>query len=163
LSERPHRKRTWAPKGQTPVLQYHFNWKTLSAVAGITFWNFYFRLFAGAIRSPQIIEFLTYLLRHLPSKLLIVWDGLPVHRSRAVWEFVRQQRGRIWLEFLPAYAPELNPTEYIWGHLKQHELANFCPKDLRELSGHAIRALKRMRRRPRLVMAFWEQADLFPL
>jgi transposase len=145
------------------VLQYHFTWKTLSVVAGITFWNFYFRLFPGAIRSPQIIEFLTHLLRHLPGKLLIVWDGLPAHRSRAVWEFVRQQRGRLWLEFLPAYAPELNPAEYIWGHLKQHEIANFCPKHLDELSLQAIRALKRMRRRPTLVMAFWQQADLFPL
>ncbi len=145
------------------MLQYHFTWKTLSAVAGITFWNFYFRLFAGAIRSPQVIEFLTHLRRHLRGKLLIIWDGLPAHRSRAVWEFVRQQRGRIWLEFLPAYAPELNPTEYIWGHLKQQELANYCPKDLSELSVHTIRALKRMRRRPSLVMAFWRQAELFPL
>jgi transposase len=163
LSERPHRKRTWAPQGQTPVLQYHFTWKTLSAVAGITFWNFYFRLFAGAIRSPQVIEFLEYLLRQIGGKLLIVWDGLPAHRSRAVWDFVRQQRGRIWLEFLPAYAPELNPTEYIWGHLKQHELPNFCPKDLSALGVAAIRTLKRMRRRPTLVMAFWQQAELFPL
>ena len=145
------------------MLQYHFTWKTLSAVAGITFWNFYFRLFAGAIRSPQVIEFLGHLLRHVGGKVLIVWDGLPVHRSRAVWEFVRQQHGRIWLEFLPAYAPELNPTEYIWGHLKQHELANFCPRDLSELGVAAVRALKRMRRRPSLVMAFWQQATLFPL
>jgi len=145
------------------VLQYHFTWKTLSAIAGITFWNFYFRLFPGAIRSPQIIEFLTHLLRHIPGKLLIVWDGLPAHRSRAVWDFVRQQRGRIWLEFLPAYAPELNPTEYIWGHLKQHEITNLCPKNLGELSLQAIRALKRMRRRPTLVIAFWQQAQLFPL
>jgi transposase len=53
--------------------------------------------------------------RHIPGKLLIVSDGLPAHRSRAVWEFVRQQRGNLRLEFLPAYAPELNPTEYIWG------------------------------------------------
>jgi len=66
----------------------------------------YFRLFPGAIRSPQIIEFL--------------WDGLPARRSRAVWDFVRQQQGRIWLEFLLAYAPVLNPTEYIWVHRKQH-------------------------------------------
>jgi transposase len=145
------------------VLQYHFTWKTLSVIAGITFWNFYFRLFPGAIRSPQIIEFLTHLLRHIPGKLLIVWDGLPAHRSRAVWDFVRQQRGRIWLEFLPAYAPELNPTEYIWGHLKQHEIANHCPKNLSELSLQAVRALKRMRRRPTLVMAFWQQAELFPV
>ena len=145
------------------MLQYHFTWKTLSVIAGITFWNFYFRLFPGAIRSPQIIEFLTHLLRHMPGKLLIVWDGLPAHRSRAVWDFVRQQRGRIWLEFLPAYAPELNPTEYIWGHLKQHEIANLCPKSLSELSLQAVRALKRMRRRPTLVMAFWQQAELFPM
>jgi transposase len=145
------------------VLQYHFTWKTLSVIAGITFWNFYFRLFPGVIRSPQIIEFLTHLLRHIPGKLLIVWDGLPAHRSRAVWDFVRQQRGRLWLEFLPAYAPELNPTEYIWGHLKQHEVPNLCPKNLADLSHHAIRALKRMRRRPTLIMAFWQQAELFPM
>src|SRR5665811_2113716 len=93
---------------QTPVLQYHFNWKSLSAIAGVTWWNFYFRLFPGAIRSPQIIQFLAHLLRHIPGKLLIVWDGLPGHRSRAVWQFVQQQKGRLWLEYLPAYAPELN-------------------------------------------------------
>jgi len=104
LSERPHRCRTWAPKGQTPVLQYHFTWKTLSAMAGVTWWNFHFRLFPGAIRSRQIIEFLTRLLRHIPGKLLIVWDGLPGHRSRAVWDFIRQRQGRLWVEFLPGCA-----------------------------------------------------------
>ena len=62
-------------------------------MAGVTWWNFYFRLFPGAIRSPQIILFLAHLLRHIPGKLLIVWDGLPGHRSRAVWEFVRRAEG----------------------------------------------------------------------
>ena len=110
LSERPHRCRTWSPRGQTPVLQYHFNWKTLSAIAGVTWWNFYFRLFPGSIRTPQVLEFLQHLLRHLDTKLLIVWDGAAIHRSRAVWDFVRRQQGRLWLEPLPAYAPELNPV-----------------------------------------------------
>jgi hypothetical protein len=54
------------------VLQYHFNWKTLSAMAGITWWNFYFRLFPAAIRSPQVILFLTHLLCHIPGSLLII-------------------------------------------------------------------------------------------
>jgi transposase len=54
---------------------------------------------------------------------------------------VQQQRGRIWLEFLPAYAPELNPTEYIWGHRKQQRTGHFCPKDLSELSVEAIERL----------------------
>ena len=145
------------------MLQYRFNWKMLSAMAGVTWWNFYFRLFPGAIRSPQIIEFLAHLLRHVPGKLLIVWDGLPAHRSRAVWDFVQQQRGRLWLEFLPAYAPELNPVEYLWSHWKQHELPNLCPKTFGQLSHHARKALRRMRQRPSLVIAFWRQAELFPL
>ncbi len=69
--------------------------------------------------------------------------------------------GRIEIEFLPAYAPELNPVEYIWGHWKQHEIPNFCPKDLVQLSQQARKALRRMRRRPTLVTAFWKQAKLF--
>lgn len=55
LSERPCRVRTWAPRGQTPVLQYSFSWKTLSVIAGVSFWRFYFRLYKGAIRTPQVI------------------------------------------------------------------------------------------------------------
>ena len=58
-------------------------------MAGVTWWNFYFRLFPGAIRNPQIIEFFSHLLRHISDRLLIVWDELPGHRSRVVWNFIR--------------------------------------------------------------------------
>jgi transposase len=142
------------------VLQYHFNWKLLSAMAGITWWRFYFRLFPGAIRGPQVIEFLTHLLAQLPGRLLVIWDGLPAHRSRLVQHWVASQQARLELERLPAYAPELNPVEYLWGYWKQHELPNFCPKNFAELSHHARRALRRMRRRPALVRSFWHQAQL---
>ena len=116
-------------------------------MAGITWWRFYFRLFPGAIRGPQVIEFLTHLLAHLPGRLLVIWDGLPAHRSRLVQHWVASQRARLELERLPAYAPELNPVEYLWGYWKQHELPNFCPKNFAELSDHARRALRRMRGR----------------
>ena len=144
------------------MLQYHFNWKTLSVIAGITPWNFYFRLHPGAIRAPQIVTFLKHLLRHIPGKLLLVWDRLPAHRSRLVQDFVAAQNGRIHTEYLPAYAPELNPTEYIWGHCKHHELPNACPKTFADLACGARRALTRMRRRPTLIIAFWKQASLWP-
>jgi transposase len=143
------------------VLQYHFRWKTLSMMAGITWWNLYFKLFPGPIRTPQIIEFLRHLLRHLGRKLLVIWDGLPGHRSHAVRDFVADQRGRLILEFLPGYAPELNPVEHIWSYLKSHEIPNLCPRELWQLSDAATSALRRMRRRPTLVAAFWKQADLF--
>jgi hypothetical protein len=57
LSQRPHRCRTWAPRGQTPILQYNFNWKTLSVAAGLTLWNFYFSIYAGAIKKEQVVDF----------------------------------------------------------------------------------------------------------
>ena len=98
------------------MLQYHFNWKVLSAVAGITWWNFYFRLYQRTIRAPQVVDFLVHLLRQLPGRLLAIWDRSKTHRSRLVGEFVAGQRGRLALDYLPAYAPELNPVEYIWGY-----------------------------------------------
>jgi len=160
LSERPTRVRTWAPKGQTPVLQYSFSWHQLSAIAGVTFWQFYFRLFPGSIKAPQIVEFLHALRGQIERPLLIIWDGLSAHRSRLVRRYVEADPIGIQLEFLPAYAPELNPVEYIWGYLKTHEIANLCARDLDQLSDFARRRLKSMQRRPALVTAFWKQAEL---
>lgn len=142
------------------MLEYNFNWKSLSAVAGLTFWNFYFRLYPGAVKSPQVIDFLQALVRHVASPLLLVWDGLPAHRSRLVRDFLQSLDGWIEWEYLPAYAPELNPVEYIWAYWKQHELPNLCPKDYWQLGEAARRTLRRMRRRPRIIRAFWEQAQL---
>ena len=162
MSQRPHRCRTWAPKGQTPVLEYNFNWKSLSAVAGLTLLNFYFRLYPGAVKSPQVVDFLAALRRHIRGPLLVVWDGLPAHRSRLVRDYLASLDGWIQVEYLPPYAPELNPVEYIWAYWKQHELPNVCPKDFWSLGQEARRTLGRMRRRPRLISAFWKQASLWP-
>lgn len=129
-------------------------------MAGITLWSCCFRLFPGSIKAPQVLEFLGHLQRHIGSRLLIIWDGLPVHRSRLVREFVAGLGGHIHLDYLLAYAPELNPVEYLWGHCKQHELPNLCPKDFAQLTRAARRALGRMRRRPTLVESFWKQAEL---
>lgn len=161
LSERPCRARTWAPRGETPVLQHRFSWHALSAIAGVTYWNFYFRLFPGSIKSQQIIEFLDALKRQINKPLLIVWDGLAAHRSRLVREYVDRFDGAIQLERLPAYAPELNPVEYVWAYLKNHALPNFCARDFAELTATARQKLSSMQRRPKLVTAFWKQAELF--
>ena len=63
------------------------------------------------------------------TALLIVWDRLPGHRGRLVHVYLAGLQGWIRTAYLPPYAPELNPVEYIWGYWKQHELPNFCPKD----------------------------------
>ena len=160
-SERPCRARTWAPKGQTPVLQYSFSWKQLSVIAGISYWRFYFRLFSGSIKSPQIVEFLKALSATIDKKLLIIWDRLQGHRSRLVREHLDAQKGEIVLEYLPPYAPELNPVERIWGYLKHHAMPNYCGQNLKDVAQRASSNLRSMQRRPRLIAAFWKQAELF--
>ena len=155
---------TWAPRGQTPILTFNFNWKSLSAIAGLTLRDFFFQLHEGAIKSPQVVAFLQALHRQVPGKIILLWDGAPIHRSREVTKYLETQAAWLHVERLPAYAPELNPVEYLWGYWKKTELANFCPKNIWELSHAASRALKRIRRRkgrPQLIAAFFAQAELF--
>jgi transposase len=161
LSERPTRVRTWAPKGQTPVIQFHFNWKQLSMIAGVSFTSAYFRLHQGSIKSGQIVEFLKALVKHLGRRLLIVWDGLKAHRSRLVREYVEALNDHVVLSFLPPYAPELNPVEYLWAWLKRHALANYCPDSISQLAHTARGKLKSAQQRTTLIAAFWKQAELF--
>jgi transposase len=142
------------------VLQYSFNWQQLSLIAGVTYWRFYFRFFPGAIKGPQIVDYLKALKATIHGKLLIIWDGLPAHRSRVVRDYVESLDGHIQLERLPAYAPELNPVEYLFGYAKQRELANLCVQTIAEVRRYASRRLQSMQRRPSLVRAFWQQAEL---
>jgi hypothetical protein len=83
------------------VLQYHSHGKTLSVIAGITWWNFSFKLFPETVQAPQIIEFLEHLMRHLRRPMLVMWDGLPGHRGTLAGDFVAAQGDRLALEGLP--------------------------------------------------------------
>jgi transposase len=160
LSQRPTRVRTWAPVGQTPHLEFNFNGKTLSAMAGVSLYQFYFKLVEGSVKTPHVIEFLRQLQERIARPMLVIWDGLAAHKSRAVRDHVASTNDQIRLAYLPAYAPELNPVEYLWGHWKHHEIPNLCAATLSLLSREARRALRRMQRRPSLIRAFWIQSEL---
>lgn len=160
LSERPHRVRTWARRGQPPVLEFNFNWSKLAVIAGVSWWEFYFRFYPRAVTGAEVVDFLGHLRRQVGGPVLVIWDGLTAHRSRRVARWLAQQEGAVSVARLPAYAPELNPVEYLFGHVKGHELANFCPADYARLSQGARRAFRRAQRRPALVRAFWQQAEL---
>lgn len=144
------------------MLQETFNWKSLSIIGGLALWRFYFQIHPGSIKGPQVVEFLRHLPRHIPGKVLGIWDGAPIRRSRLVRDYVASAEGRIAIERLPAYAPEVNPVEYMWGHLKTHEIANLIATKAWELSHEATAALRRMRRRRSIVAACYVQADLWP-
>lgn len=89
------------------------------------------------------------------------WDGLKAHRSRLVREYLDSLAGLIQIAFLPPYAPDLNPVEYLWAWLKRHALANYCPNDLSELRVTARNKLKSAQKAPFDHPACWMQATLW--
>ncbi len=102
-----------------------------------------------------------HLLRKIAGKLLIVWDGSPIHRGKAVKEFLASGTARrLQLERLPGYAPELNPDEGIWKHLKCVELKNVCCRSLSELKSELRKAKERLRHKRHVILGCIKQSGL---
>jgi hypothetical protein len=167
ISERPPVRRTWAPRGQTPILIHAFNWKKMSISAALGYrWDgrrcrLYFQLRAGSYDAPSLIAFLKELKRHMRGKkVILIWDGLPAHRSRIMIAHLLSQRAWLTVERLPGYAPDLNPVETLWGNVKGRELANLCAVDLGEAASAMRRGLNRVRRGQSLPFAFLKHAGL---
>ncbi len=128
--------RTYAPVGQRPILHEHLSRDHLSVISGITLEGKLLMMEQERVfKSPDVVRFLRHVLRQIPGKLLVVWDGSPIHRGGAVKDFLASgASSRLQLEQLPGYAPDLNPDEGIcWRHLKRVELKNLCCQSLSEL------------------------------
>ena len=130
-------------------------------IAGLTRTNCLFRFHEGSIKKEEVVEFLKALRHHLKRPLLIIWDGLRAHKSKLVREYLDSTEGQIQVAYLPPYAPDLNPVEYLWAWLKRHALANYCPPNLAELQITARNKLKSAQHRPTIIAACWKQADLW--
>jgi transposase len=108
-----------------------------------------------SLNGSHSIEFLVHLGRSVGDRLLVIWDGSPIHRRAEVQSFVAEADGKIHLERLPAYAPDLNPVEWLWKHLKKVELRNLTCLDLEQLHMELHLALGRVRQRRDLVQSFF--------
>jgi transposase len=153
---------TYAPKGQTPILRVPLTRDHLSAISAITpDGRLYMMVQEDAFKGPAIVRFLRHLLRHIPGKLLIIWDGLPAHHGQAVKDFLKQGAAqRIHLERLPGYAPDLNPDEGIWRYLKYVELKNLCCLTLDQLRCELRKATARLRHKTDVILACFKYARL---
>lgn len=156
--------KTYAPRGQTPILD---EWQTrdhLSVMGGVTLTgNVSTLVRPQSLSGLHTIAFLTHLQRQIPGRLLVIWDGSPIHRRAEVKAFVAaQSRNEIHIEALPAYAPDLNPVEWLWQHLKNEELSNLTCPDLDELHQELHLALGRVRQASGLVHSFFEAALIEP-
>jgi transposase len=154
--------RTYAPTGQTPILHQWWTRDHLSAISAISpEGKLYFHCQDRAMASEDVVALLEHLLREVPGRLVLIWDGAPIHRSRVIQDFLANAAAqRIQAERLPAYAPELNPGEGLWEHLKGVELRNVCCLTLRHLHRALRDAVKRVRQKPRIIKGCFNGAKL---
>ncbi len=154
--------RTYAPVGQTPILREWCTRDHLSAISALSpEGKLYFYCQDHALNSADVVAFLEHLLREVPGRIVVIWDGSPIHRSHTIQEFLANGAAhRLHLERLPAYAPELNPGEGLWAQLKAIELRNLCCVDLRHLRDELRAAVKRVRRKPRILKGCFAGAGL---
>lgn len=161
----PSRRRTWAPCGETPV-QYAWDRRDrLSAVSAITVsprrrkLGLYFRIQPHNVCAEDLVAFVRQLHRHVTGPIILVWDRSGPHRKAAR---LLQQDKPSWLriEWLPAYAPDLNPTEQCWNHAKTSDLGNFLPDDVDHLRQAVRDSFSSQRNNQDLLRSYFKTAKL---
>jgi hypothetical protein len=121
----------------------------------------YFRIVSDSYNETKLINFLTHLRRQFRgTRMILIWDGLPSHRSRLMVSYLNEHRRRVAVVRLPAYAPDLNPVESVWANISGQELANRCADDLGPMVDGVRDGFARIRRRKSLAKSFLAHAGL---
>lgn len=156
--------RTWAPKGDTPVVRYLYKQDRISAISALAVspkrkrLALYLALRTRNLTGLDIRAFLRHLLRHLRGPVVLLWDRGPIHRRGEVKQWITAHP-RLQVEEFPAYAPELNPAEYVWAQADR-ALANSAPTDLVQLNGMLRHSVQRLRTSPSLLWSCIHASDL---
>ena len=163
-------RRTWAPKGKTPVLpSWGRHRDKVSVIAALSVAPTWRRLGLYWLADPKnyvtaemVVKFLRELRKHLRGKVIVVWDGGSNHKGPLI-RALCARHPRPHLERLPAYAPDLNPVEQLWSYVKYARLPNFVPESLSPLD-HTLRGeLPAVGQTPSLLKALWHGSKLpFP-
>ena len=156
----PAAVRTYAPRGQTPILRVPLRHNHLSVISAISPEGELFLLAQErSLNGADVARFLRHLLAIIPDPLLVIWDGGPIHRGQPVKDLLAEVgRERLVVEQLPAYAPELNPEEGIWSYLKRVELRNTCCHNLPHLRDALREAAIRLCQKPQVIQGCIRQA-----
>jgi hypothetical protein len=167
ISQKPPLRRTWAPKGETPVVVHSYSWKKLSVCAAVAYrWDgkrsrVYFQIIPDNYDTLKLIGFLKELKQHFRGTFVVlVWDGLPAHKSAEMKQFLDAQRDWLKVERLPGYAPDLNPVESLWGNIKGQELANQSADHLGEVADAATTGFQRVQSHQDLTFGFLHETGL---
>ena len=156
-----HAGTTWAPGGRTPVVATTGDRFAVNLISAVTAkGKLRFAADEGSLNGPVFIDFCRRLLHDTPGPVLLVLDGHPVHRSKAVKQFAASTGGRLRLCFLPGYAPELNPDEWVGKHVKHDRIGRAGVTGSEDLNAKALAALHRLHRLPQLIQGFFRDPNL---
>jgi transposase len=165
----PPVRRTWAPVGHTPILRHRMRGRKRLSMAAVCCHRpdgsdarLAFHLREGAYDTDQLLPIVAALERLLGggSPVILIWDNLPAHTSLAMRAWLASQHAWLTVEYLPAYAPDLNPVEGLWASLKGVELANRACGSLEELAAAAEQGIGRVRGESELLSSFLDQEGL---
>lgn len=158
-------RQTWAPRGDTPIQSRWERHDRLSGISAVTVspkrrhLDLHFALQEHNVCAADVETFVADLLKHFPRGIILVLDRWRVHLSAAD-QLRRRFPRRVRLEWLPAYAPELNPDEQVWNRTKYVDLANFCPEHLADLAQAVRQSLERTKSHQSLLRSFFAYAGL---
>ena len=153
--------RTWAPRGQTPVVPTSGQRQAVNAISAVNArGGFWYQTFLGNLNSARFIEFLKMFLRSRRRPVFLVVDRHPAHIAKVVMQFVREKKGQIELHFLPGYAPDLNPDEFVWNHLRAQGVSKKPLRRNESLRQRVEADLAKIKSLPRLVRSFFQASSV---
>jgi transposase len=156
-----HAGTTWAPVGQTPVVEVTGERGGVNMISAISpAGALKFDVFVGRFDATVFVEFLTKLMHDAPGPVYLILDNLSVHKAEAVKKYVASLNGRLKLFFLPSYSPELNPDEWVWKNVKHDQVGRVGIQRKSELFELVTRALERLQRLPDIVRGFFRDPSL---
>lgn len=148
--------KTWGVRGRTPVVYRPGERQSISAASAISAnGGFWFCTYAGALNAELFVELLRQMMRHRKKPVHLVLDSLPAHKKATVNEYVTSTQGKLTLHFLPGYAPDLNPDELVWSHVKRTGVARRPLRKGEKLRDKIEQQLAALQRTPALVRSFF--------
>lgn len=162
-------RRTWAPRGPRPILRQRGRHREKVSVTGAYWWapgrrkslGFIFETLPDAYyNNERTAVFLERLMRAVPGRVIVVWDGGNMHKGDPIRRTIERFRTRLHLEKLPPYAPRINPVEQVWSWLKYSRLCNSAPRDAAELNIAIHRELSGIIDEQDFLLRMWQGSDL---
>jgi len=155
-----HSGKTWALKGQTPVVRStgaRFSINMMAAIS--TRGHLRFMVVKGTIQAKHACDFLSRLMHNAENPIFLIWDGHPVHKARKVQKCIESYNGRLQVFFLPSYSPELNPSEQVWNNVKVHGVGRKSIFSHDQMKSIVISQLRKIQKLPKIIIAFFKHPD----